>query len=422
MAKLPMALGMASLLALATTTSAPAAALLPAYFSPALPPFAGGAGCPALPAPSPTIPRRWFQQTQPPVAGNSCRTFVSSPLTDASDQLVSHFSTSTWKGGLWPRVWVLRGPRPKGLHLGDPASNPVYPYIHTPKCNAPGGPISPTMYLGLDYSSVDKANAATTAEVLRMLGVPAATWQAPLLAQKFNLSTDLVNFSALNQDPARFVDYKAGCNSHDGASFVLKDKFLVHDDPRWVYVAGKSTPPTGVMLDYEVNDFRSVAQGSQFLVGLAKQIHATSFDGIHPQAFLYTNPWEYVQVRRGLTGGMAANGFDYLTIDAVKETFDFFSLYLLKDFVCDINGSYALEIANIKGISGVVDPKKIVVTVDLTRCSVTNAMTLFQLNAAKRFAGYAIFPKDQLIGGQKLPLANGNQLIWTLLYGSKAPP
>ena len=396
---------------------------LPAYFSPPMPPFRGGQGCPSLPAPAPGIPVHWFQQTQPPVTGDTCRTFALSPLTDASDQLVSRFSTSNWTGGLWPRVWAFRGPRPSSLHLPNPGSNPIYPYINTPSCKDPKGPPQGDMILGLDYSTIGKANAATTAEILRMLGAPTSTWQAPLVAAGFNMATALVNFSAVAADPAKYVNYNAGCNSYDKASFVLKDRFIVHDDPRWVYVNGQSTPPTGVMIDYEVNDFRTVSQGAVFLVNLANQIHARSIGGVRPKVFLYTNPWIYVDVHRGLIGGMAANGFGYLHMDAVKSAFDYLSLYLLNDkFTCNIDEAYSVEMLNLAGVSGIVEPGKLVVTVDFTRCTTTDALALFNLNATQHFAGYAVFPKTQLMGGQQLPLAHGNLLLWKLLYGAKAPP
>lgn len=395
---------------------------LPAYFSPSMPPFHGGGGCPALPSPDPSIPRHWFQQTQPPVEGDNCQSFVWSPLTDASDQLVSQFSSSSWTGGLWPRVWAYRARRPQSLHVSDPPSNPVYPYINTPTCQAPNGPPRADMILGLDYSTVDKANAATTAEVLRMLGAPASAWQGPLIANGFNLATDLINYSALDANPGRYVNYRAGCDSWDHRSYALKDKFIVHDDPRWVYVSGQSTPPTGVMIDFEVHDFRTPAQGALFLAGLAGQIRARSIGGRHPQAFLYTNPWEYVIFRGKPIGGMAANGFDYLHIDAVKSAFDFISLYLGDKSGCNVDADYATEFGNLKGVSGVVDLRKLVMIFDLTRCTPADALALFNLNAAKQFGGYAIFPKDQHMGGQRTPLIDGNLLLWKLLYGSRTPP
>lgn len=394
---------------------------LPAYFSPGLPPTSGG-GCPTLPRPPASIPPRWFQQTTPPEATDTCQDFAIGPITDASEQPVGAFSTSNWNGGLWPRFWAMRGPRPPALGLGDPGSNPVYPYINTPTCADGDGPPQPTMILGRDYSSVAKANAATKAEVLRALGASAALWQAPLLAQGFNPNSDFISYTALAANPGQFVKYKNGCNSHDGNSYVTVDKFIVHDQAGWVYGAG-STPPTGVMIDYEVNDFRSATDGALFLTDLANSVHSMSIGGVTPQIFLYTNPWLYLQLGHGLTGGMTANGFDFNHIDQVKAAFDFIDLYLLdSSFNCNVNSAFATEMSNLAGVSGVVHTGQLVVLVDLYRCSEQNMIDIFNLNAAQNFGGYAIFPKNTILGGQTLPLTGANLLLWRLMYGTRAPP
>ena len=406
----------------AQATHAQTGQRLPAYFSPGLPPNSGGGGCPALPAPGPSIPTRWFQQTTPPDQADTCQTFAFTPLTDASIQAVGSFSRSTWSGGLWPRIWALRGPRPRNLPFGDPGSNPVYPYVDTPTCSRPGGPPNPTMYLGMDYSSVAKANAATKAEILRMLGASTNVWQAPLLAQGFDPNSDFVRYSLLAADSDRFVNYSMGCNSHDGKSYVVIDKFVVHDIAGWIYTA-QSTPPTGVMIDYEVNDFRSPADGALFLVDLAKSIHSQVVRGVHPQTFLYTNPWQYVPLTHGYTGGMTANGFDFSTIDQVKGAFDLMSLYLLDEHAtCTVLPSFVTEMINLAGISGVVDTAKLVVLVDLYRCNEHDAIDIYNLNEAQKFGGYAIFPKNTTMGGRTTPLSGANLMLWRLLYGTKAPP
>ena len=396
---------------------------LPAYFSPSLPPTVGGGGCPSLPAPPASAPTRWWQQTTPPQTTDTCQTFAFGPLTDASEQPVGAFSSSKWGGGLWPRIWGRRGPRPTNLGFGDPASNPVFPYINTPSCTNPNGPPQPNMVLGDDYTSVARANAVTEAEILHMLGASAAAWQAPLVAQGFNLNTDIISYTALAADPDQFVNYKKGCNSHDGNSYVTVDKFILHDQPGWVYVSGQSTPPTGVMIDWEVNDFRTPSQGAMFLVQLANDIHSQTIGGVTPQVFLYTNPWQYLQLNHGVTGGMAANGFDFTHIDSVKSAFDFMSLYLLdQGGQCNVDPAFTSEMANLSGISGVVNTSELVVLVDFFRCNDQNMLDIFNLNAAQNFAGYAIFPKNTTMGGQALPLTGANLMLWKLMYGGRTPP
>lgn len=429
---LPIAVGWVALAIAVGSATPPARAqsVLPAYFQPGMPPSVAGGGCPALPRPFAVIPTHWWQQTTPPepAIGNdppdTCLTFAFGPLTDASEQAVGAFSTSQWTGGLWPRIWGRRGPRPPSLGFADPGSNPVYPYIHTTDCKQPSGPIDPTMYLGDDYSSVTKANAVTEAEILRMLGATASAWQAPLIAAGFNPNTDLISYLALQANPGDFVNFNADCNSHDGKSYVTIDKFIVHDQPNWVYVNGTSTPPTGVMIDWEVNDFRSTSDGALFLAKLASEIHAQTVGGVSPKAYLYTNPWVYVPLKGGtVTGGMAANGFDFYTIDQVKSAFNFISLYLLDNGAhCNIKSAYNTAISNIRGVSGVVNNSELSVTVDLGRCNEQAMLDLFHLNEAQNFGGYAIFPNQTTMGGQELPLVGNNLLLWRLMYANKALP
>ncbi len=412
-------------LAISAPAVASAAVSLPAYFSPLMPPFNGGGGCPSLPAPATSAPARWWQQTTPPATTDTCRNFAFGPLTDASEQPVGAFSSSKWSGGLWPRIWGRRGPRPPALGFGDPPSNPIFPYINTPSCASPAGPLQPNMVLGNDYSSVAKANAVTEAETLHMLGASASAWQAPLIAQGFNLKSDTISYTALAADPNRFVDYKKRCNSHDGKSYVTVDKFILHDKPGWVYVSGQSTPPTGILIDWEVNDFRSPGQGAMFLVQLAKDIHNHPIGGVVPQVFLYTNPWEYLTLRDGIIGGMAANGFDFSHIDQVKGSFDFISFYPTinkNGGVCDVLPAFLTTITNLSGISGIIDTHKLVVIADMWRCNEQDMLNIFNLNTAQKFGGYAIFPKDTIMGGQQLPFNKANLLLWRLMYGTRAPP
>ncbi len=420
---IPMTCAAALMLGFSADVVAQTSETLPAYFGPSMPPSSGGGGCPSLPPPSPSAPTRWWQQTPPPENTDTCQTFAFGPLTDASEQPVGAFSTSMWGGGLWPRIWGRRGPRPPALGYGDPASNPVFPYINTPSCADPDGPVQPNMILGDDYTSVPKANAVTEAEILHMLGASQSAWQAPLLAQGFNMNTDVISYLALQANPGKFVNFRAGCNSHDGNSYVTIDKFILHDQPGWVYINGQSTPPSGVLIDWEVNDFRSPAQGAQFLVQVANDVHAQKLSGVVPQIYLYTNPWQYISLNHGVVGGMAANGFDFNHIDQVKAAFDFISLYLLdEDGVCNVNSAYNSEVANLSGVSGSFNPAEFVLTVDLYRCGEQNMLDIYNLNAVHGFGGYAIFPKNTNMGGQQLPLTGANLLIWRLMYGGRSPP
>ncbi len=334
------------------------------------------------------------------------------------------FTNSPWSGGLWPEVWVNRAVRPRNLPYGPIAPNPMNPLLYDP---------SPAHnYLGVEYSSTRIANAATEAMTLRMLGAAPSVWEAPLVAAGLRVdpvggpSADVYSYTDISNNPGKYYNFKLPPNSADELHYVVVDKMILYDQPEWVFSHQGGSIPTGVMIDYEVNDFRANAAATPFLVNLAADIHNQGFVNshgvtVHPLAYLYTNPWN-----GPWDGALGGNSFDFLTIDQIKSSYDYISLYPLDlSFNCSMSGAnsaYQNALNFLSGVSGVINFSQLIFTFDLYRCSSNDAITMHNLRETKGIAGYDIFDKGQALGGAATPLIGSNLQIWNLLYGTSTPP
>lgn len=421
----------------------------------------------ALPAPAAPAPLMFHEAAQPPQTdgnGNSlqtCQSYPDGPVTDVAGSSTFVFERSNWVHGLWPEVYVNRTAlrNDNGAVLG--------PNLITPQIVDPTG-----KSIGLEFfavagdivSPVAKADAVTKAEVLRILGAAPQVWEAPLLDAGFPVgdpnssgacSPDpdafLICYSALkaaveNNSGGSFFNFSNNPNSHDGKYYVLQNKMVVHDeDPNWIYSQTGSSGPTGVVLDYESQDFRTPNDAYRTITRLGQAIRTQRFTGIsngrdcsrvacHPKVYVYTNPL-FPEVAGGpRNGAFASNGWSYSTI---RQTLQFVDYISILPNVLDQNGvagaacstsapnhlsAFELSV-NFLGTNQTVPPySKIIVTFDAARCNSINAHDLYNARKLNPFAGYAIFTKGGYVtrgGNYQNPL---NVDIWQLLYGTEALP
>lgn len=420
----------------------------PSFFEPSLPPNGFVAGCPRLTtAPSSDIPLHWFRQAPPPLTGSTCLNYANGPVTDASENNVNVFTRPNNAGGSWPRVWANRGPRPAGYPTLPP--NNITPAILDTQ--SPAKPIS------LEFSSITIANAVTKAEVLQILGAQASVWEAPLVAVGLKVSADgkpnwpagdLIGYTDLSTNTPNYFRGINVPNSYNGMQYALYDKMIVHDEldfgNPWVFSTSTPPFPTGIQIDYEPHDLRSVKVSTVFLTNLAAAIKRWRFTtgGVtyNPLVYLYTNPFSTWQNANG--GSVASNGFSFDTIDQIKDAYDFISLFLTDESAActgqGANGSirkaFNESVSFLRGVSGVIKYSKVAATIDEALCGPTQALDVFALNSQYKFGAYMLAPgTPDEEGGQAYdrnqpnsPLSNDNQIIWNLLYGGiinpPAPP
>ena len=336
--------------------------VLPAYFNP------GDA--------APFAPLIFMRQTAPPANDGLDKTsYAFGPITDSAAMNVTAQNRSTWTGGHnWPFVWANRAQVPPGQHLIE--SNPFYPAILDPHGNP---------YL-TEFTTVARADAATKAEVLYIMGAPASVWQAPL--KRAGIGS--VAWSTLNADPSAYFT----STSQDGNSTVMIDTMVI---PTAV-----STSAYGVLIDYEVQDHRTPHQTHHFLDDLGATIRSFGL-----KAYLYTNPWD--------SASPQLSGFAFDRIDDIKANFDYISLYVWGGpHQCIERTSYPTSVNFLKGVSGKLNFNQIIVTVDLFYCTPSEASLIADQRAIDHFAGYNIFDHGAIVGGSTL--TGSNLVIWKLFH------
>ncbi|MDQ2762475.1 MAG: hypothetical protein M3Y22_02970, partial [Pseudomonadota bacterium] len=337
--------------------SASANANLPAYFNP------GDA--------APYQPLVFMRQAPPPKNNKQTkRTYAYGPITDSSAQDITDQNNSTWTGGKeWPFLWVSRARVPRGDTLES--ANPIYPPIFQ----------RPGFEYRTEFTTVARADAVTKAQVLYVMGATATHWQAPLIAVGLSAS-DAISWDQLNHNPAAYFTSV----SQDGASKVMVDKMAI---PTTV-----STSAYGIVLDYEVQDDRTVSEAVNFLVDMGSTIRSYRL-----KAYLFTNPWDGQQVTN--------NGFALSSMDPLKANFDFISLFLLDyNLICNVQTAYAPSVTFLRGVSGKLNFNQILVTVDESLCSPADAAAIHNQRSIDNFAGYRLFADGANEGGSTLTGVN----------------
>jgi|GEM_PF-4052615 len=338
-----------------------AQALLPAYYNPddAEPPLV------------------FMRQAPPPIDNSADKmNYAYGPLTDSIAQNIAAQNNSTWTDGhMWASVWANRARVPPGYELISP--NPIYPAIR----NGRGNPY------GTEFTTYARANAATKAEVLFIMGAPPSVWQAPLTAAGINA----VAWSTVNSDPDAWFTHV----SQDGSTMVMVDKMII---PTTV-----STSAYGVRLDYEVQDDRTSAYAYPFLDDLGATIRSYGL-----KAYLYTNPWD--------SGSTQENGFSFSTMDDIKANFDYISILIWGgQNQCVESTSYPYSVNFLKSVSGKINFSQILLTVDLLNCARSEVIQMYNQRAIDKFAGYVIWDDGAVEGGSTL--TGSNLIIWALLHG-----
>jgi len=343
---------------------------------------AAAAGVPVLPAyfnPSDAGPFRpliFMRQAPPPVDDRQAKAnYAYGPITDSAALNVTAQNNSGWSGNNWPFVWANRARVPPGQNLI--AANPIYPAIFDPHGNT----------YGVEFSTPARANAATKAEVLYIMGAPTSVWQAPIIAA----GVTSVSWNTANADPNLYFTR----TSQDGNTQVMVDRMVV---PFAV-----SNSAYGITIDYEVQDERTSGDTHPFLDNLGATIRSYGL-----KAYLYTNPWDSPSTQR--------NGFAFSRMDDIKANFDYISLFVWGgQFQCDELTSFPYSVHFLKGASGKLNFNQIIVTVDLLNCSVADAVLISAQHALDNFAGYNIWDDGAQDGGSRL--SGSNLVIWTLLHG-----
>jgi hypothetical protein len=340
-----------------------AGSLLPAYFEPN--------------AAAPLAPLMVMELAPPPVDPQENKSeYAYGPVTDSVSQNVDAQNDSTWTGRNWAMVWANRARVPAG---GPPLRpNPITPAIVDGQGHN----------CATEFSTVARANAATQAQVLYILGAPPSVWQAPLKAAGVTALT----WDQLNAHPDTYFTTW----SQDGSSKVTVDKMVV---PQAV-----STSASGIEIDYEVQDGRPPFEGEGLLVNLGAAIRSYGL-----KAYLYTNPWESDET--------PLNGFTLAGMNQIKANFDYISLFVWGgQNQCEINSAgFDQAITFLKSTSGTLNYGQFVLTIDLLNCSKLDALAIYNHMKVNHFAGYMLWPDGAIMGGTEL--TGANLTIWTLLNG-----
>ena len=352
---------------LSSATGAYALAQLPAFYNPG---FARQ-----------VAPLMIVRQAPPPIDNFQTKlTYPFGPITDSVALNVAAQNLSSWtQGRIWPMIWANRARVPAGYTLIP--GNPTYPYIYDQSGNL----------CLTEFTTPARANAVTKAQVLYVIGAPAAAWQAPLLAVGLSPS-DAIPWATVAASPAAYFTTR----SQDGKSMVMLDKMVI---PFAV-----SSNPFGVMLDYEVQDHRNTSDAHDFLDGLGAAIRSYGL-----KAYLYTNPWESASTQ--------SNGFSFVRMDDIKANFDYISLYIWGGpYSCDFNNSYASAVKFLKSASGMLNFSQILVTFDMKYCTEATAIQLFNQQVQDGFSGYNLFSDGAVQGSPNW--FGTNEVLWALMYGT----
>ncbi len=351
----------------------------------------------------------FMQAASPPIDNlETNQSYANGPITDSSSQNVPVENCTTWSGRSWEFIWVNRSVQNTGA---NPRANPIFPaivYQNIPPLTDPD--------VRIEYTTVRKADAATKAKLLYLLGANQAIWQRPLVtvgicASSPCNSSEALAWSDLSSDatagdPRNYFKHN---KSKDGNSYVLIDRIVI---PQQVLSNNISTNSYGVVLDYEVQDYRTPGSARSFLTNVGNIIARYG-----RKSYLYTNPWDL--------GIVTANGFSITTINDIENSFDYVGLYALNSptsMGCHyFPDTYASSVKFLKGVSGKL-PKgygQIVLMVDLGLCFSQDALQMYNQQTIDRFAGYYLFT-DVTEGGQQ-PNSGANAVIYPLVYGVLPP-
>lgn len=312
-------------------------------------------------------------------------TYAWGPITGSWLRNTMAMNASTWTSSrpgeeMWVTFWAYHANR-------DPQGRPLKPNrVFPPIKDADGERV------WVEYSSVAKANAVTTAEILFTLGASQAAWQAPLKAA----GVSLLDWEAAAASP----DVHFPRRSADGTGPVATDVFLI--PPRRT-IARRAY---AVSLDYEPHDGRPEEgpQGARaFLNRTADTIHA-----LGKKAYLYTNPWDGPL--------MGLNGISPRLADDIITRWDYVSSLVFEGARSgSVKSEYEygrrfFDLARRPDLAG-----KIIVTFVLSNTD-GSACLMHARQARDHFAGYMFFPDSVPEGGAD-PGLPANRRIAELLFG-----
>ncbi len=245
-----------------------------------------------------------FQNAEPPADAVAALAYNTYPLTDAftwnqGAGSRAPLNSSTWNGRCWLFLWANRA-----AGGNDAKPNPIQspaPAIDGVECR-------------VEYSTVERANAATQCQVRHWLGL--SDWATPWTQIAGNSVRDFVTYADLVKAPATYFTRRVRAQGTDYRVMADRPWLLSLPDgspfTRARMMGGRTAQVPGVVLDYEVADRRSPATTTQFLTALYGDLHANG-----AKLFVYTDALD-----RGAPSGLDATNLpiiaqsacDYLTV------------------------------------------------------------------------------------------------------------
>lgn len=247
------------------------------------------------------------------------------PVTDAFswDQGASGvLNRSHWSGQCWLYLWANRA---SGR---NPKPNP----IQSPRPSLAG------IECRVEFSSVERANAATQCQLRAWLGMP--DWAEPWTSLPGTSIDDFVRYADLYRNPAAY--FTKPVTAHGVDFQVMSDRpwllSMADGSPftRATMMAGRVDHSPGVVLDYEVADHRGSAATTAFFDALHADLAAAN-----AKLFVYTDPLDK----------LAASGLDATNLPSiVADRCDFISVMLRgRDPRTNVAKSYDNQLAVLAG-------------------------------------------------------------------------
>jgi hypothetical protein len=388
-------------------------------------------------------PNGWrvFRVANPPASNSQAaiNAYTSWPVTDTAAE-ISGATTSTWTGGgplnnwpinAWFYAWANRSTQLDTNRIRK--ANPL-----------PGIPQIVNGYpWGVIYTTFTKANAATQCLIRYWLG--RSDYMDPWLAISGASSSDFVYFYQLYNSPSSYFTstYVGGGITYS----VMVDRpwlpsQLTNNSPLFTRANMMPANPQyqdapGVVLDYELGDYRSTGTGASasdpngsqnFIQRIYNDVHATQDANGQAQVpgklALWTDPLN--------APSMPSSGLDATNLSTIANNYvDLLSVQLFAgNREGNIAASYMNQIGYLKGggLNGVcslnVPYEKLFLTIDVAGLSQSDAQFAYNLLAQGNSSSPPTAPPTVWFwqDGSALCSAQSNNMLSWVLQGSSATP
>jgi hypothetical protein len=295
------------------------------------------------------------------------------------------------------------------------------------------------------YTTIQKANAATQCLIRYWLG--RSDYMQPWLAIAGTSTSDFVYYSQLAGSPGAYFTGTYTCTTNGVTYAVMTDR-------PWLPSSASGSGPTlqranympsntqylfapGVVLDYEVADFRTTGVGASagdpdsslsFIQSIYTDVHATQDSNGNPQvpALLYL----WTDSLNGLS--MPSSGLDATNLPTIAANYvDFLSVMLWggnkEGNVC---AAYLDQIGYLKGgnvggvCSNAVPFDKLVLTIDMSGLGISDAQFAYNLLMQGNTSSPPTAPKAAWFwqDGEAACDTQSNNVVSWVLQGTSSPP